>query len=88
MKRVFRKAKLLRTLTTLDPDEFERLLVAFEAAWQAQRGEHTHDGQARRRRLGGGFKGTLPTAQAKLFFVLFYFKCYPPYRRSWPCFSA
>ena len=77
MERVFRKAKLLRTLTTLDPGEFERLLVAFDAAWQGQRGERTHDGQARRRKLGGGFKGTLPTSRAKLFFVLFYFKCYP-----------
>ena len=74
MERIFRKAKRLRTLTTLDPGEFERLLVAFDAAWQAQRGERTHDGQARRRRPGGGFKGTLPTSQAKLFFVLFYSK--------------
>ena len=53
------------------------MLFAFEAAWQGQRGERTHDGQARRRRPGGGFKGTLPTSRAKLFFVLFYFKCYP-----------
>ena len=77
MERIFRKPKLLRTLTTLDPGEFERLLVAFNAAWQAQRGERTHDGQARQRKFGGGFKGTLPTSHAKLFFVLFYFKCYP-----------
>ena len=77
MERVFRKAKLLRSLTTLAPGEFERLLVAFDTAWQAQRGERTHAGQARRRRLGGGSKGTLPTSRAKLFFVLFYFKCYP-----------
>ena len=53
------------------------MLVAFNAAWQAQRGERTHDGQARQRKFGGGFKGTLPTSHAKLFFVLFYFKCYP-----------
>ena len=77
MERVFRKPKLLRTLTTLDPGEFERLLVAFDAAWQKQRGERTHAGQTRQRKPGGGYKGTLPTAQAKLFFVLFYFKCYP-----------
>lgn len=77
MERVLRKARLLRTLTTLDPGEFERLPAAFATAWQAQRGERTSDGQARRRRRGGGFKGTLPTSQAKLFFVLFYFKCYP-----------
>lgn len=34
--RVFRKPKLLRALTTLNPGEFERLLGAFDAAWQAQ----------------------------------------------------
>ena len=77
MERVFRKPKLLRTLTTLDPGEFGRLLAAFDAAWQAQRGERTHEGQARRRKLGGGFKGTFKTSHEKLFFVLFYFKCYP-----------
>ena len=77
MERVFRKPKLLRTLTTLDPGEFERLLAAFAAAWQAQRGERTHDGQTRQRKPGGGFKGTFKTSREKLFFVLFYFKCYP-----------
>jgi hypothetical protein len=77
MERVFRKPKLLRALTTLDAGEFERLLAAFDAAWQAQRGERTHDGQTRQRKLGGGFKGTFKTSREKLFFVLFYFKCYP-----------
>ena len=32
MERIFRKPKLLRTLATLDPGEFERLRVAFDAA--------------------------------------------------------
>ena len=77
MEAVFRKPKLLRTLTTLDPAEFERLVVAFDTAWQAKRDEHTFDGQQRRRKRGGGHKGTFPTTRAKLFFVLFYFKCYP-----------
>ena len=31
----------------------------------------------RQRQPGAGHKGTFPTAQAKLFFVLFYFKCHP-----------
>ena len=73
---VFRKPKLRRTLTTLDPGEFERLLAAFDVAWQAQRGERTHHGQSRRR-WGGGFKGTFRGNREKLFFELFYFKCYP-----------
>ena len=77
MERIFGKPKLLRALTTLDAFEFERLLAAFDAAWQAQRSERTHDGQARQRKLGGGFKGTFKSNREKLFFVLFYFKCYP-----------
>ena len=77
MELVLRKPKLLRTLTTLDPAEFERLAAAFDTAWQAKRDERTFDGQQRRRKRGGGHKGTFPTTRAKLFFVLFYFKCYP-----------
>ena len=77
MERVFRKPKLLRSLTTLDAGEFERLLVAFDAAWQDQRQGQNYAGEARQRRPGAGHPGTLPTGRAKLFCVLFYFKCYP-----------
>src|ERR1700709_356150 len=77
IERVFRKPRLLRTLTTLDPGEFERLLVAFDAVWQTRRLGANYAGQTRQRQPGAGHKGTFPTARAKLFFVLFYFKCYP-----------
>ena len=77
MERVFRKPRLLRSLTTLDAGEFERLATAFEAIWQAQRQRRTFDGQDRRRAVGGGDKGKLPGTREKLFFLLFYFKCYP-----------
>lgn len=77
MERIFRKPKLLRSLTTLDAGEFERLALALEAAWQAERAEHTFDGQKRRRKLGGGDKAKLASTREKLFFLLFYFKCYP-----------
>ena len=56
MERVFRKPKLLRTLTTLDPGEFERLLVVFDAAWQTQR----PTGQ---RGLGTRVAASCPTAR-------------------------
>ena len=74
---VFRKPRLLRALTSLDAGEFERLLAAFETAWQERRAGSTRHGQTRQRQPGGGHKGTLVTAREKLFFVLFYFKCYP-----------
>ena len=74
---VLRKPRLLRALTSLDAGAFERLLAAFETAWQERRAGSTHHGQTCQRQPGGGHKGTLVTAREKLFFVLFYFKCYP-----------
>lgn len=74
---VFRKPRLLRALTTLDLGEFERLLAAFEIVWQERRAGSTHHGQTRQRQPGGGDKATLASPREKLFFILFYFKCYP-----------
>ena len=78
LARIFRKPKLLRTLTTLDAGEFKRLAAALEAAWQGQRAARTFDGQERRRKAGGaGTRPSWPAGMEKLFFLLFYFKCYP-----------
>lgn len=77
IERVFRKTRLLRALTTLDPAEFERLLAAFDTVWQTRRHHQNYAGQTRQRQPGAGHQGTFATARAKLFFVLFYFKCYP-----------
>ena len=77
MERIFRKPKLLRSLTTLDAGEFERLAAALDAVWQAERAQRTFDGGKRRRKAGGGDKAKLATTREKLFFLLFYFKCYP-----------
>ena len=75
---VFRKPRLLRALTSLDAGEFARLLAAFEEEVQARRGQVNRFGQARQRAFGAtGNPGALPTTKARLFFVLFYFKCYP-----------
>ena len=78
LERVFRRPKLLRALTSLDPQEFTRLEAGLESLLVAARQEHTHDGRTRQRAFGcGGATSKLPTARAKLFFLLFYFKCYP-----------
>ena len=78
MERVFRKPKLLRALTSLDPQEFARLAASLESLLAAERQERTHDGRIRQRASGcGGATSKLPTVRAKLFFLLFYFKCYP-----------
>ena len=78
MVTVFRKPKLLRALISLDVGEFERLLAAFEQESQARRGQLNRFGEPRRRAPGAtGNAGVLSTPKARLFFVLFYFKCYP-----------
>ena len=78
MEAVFRKPRLLRALTSLDAGEFARLLAAFEQESQARRGRLNRFGQERKRAPGAtGNPGVLPTPKARLFFVLFYFKCYP-----------
>ena len=78
MEAVFRKPRLLRALTSLDAGEFARLLAAFEQEVQARRGQVNRFGQKRLRAPGAtGNPGALPTTKARLFFVLFYFKCYP-----------
>ena len=78
MERVFRKPKLLRALTSLDPQEFTRLEAGLESLLAAGRLERTHDARIRQRAFGcGGATSKLPSARAKLFCLLFYFKCYP-----------
>ena len=78
MERVFGKPRLLRALTSLEAGEFARLLVAFEQESQARRAQFNRFGEQRLRAPGAtGNTGVLSTPRARLFFVLFYFKCYP-----------
>lgn len=78
MEAVFRKPRLLRALTSLDTSEFGRLLVAFEQESRFRRGQFNRLGEQRRRAPGAtGNAGVLSTSRARLFFMLFYFKCYP-----------
>ena len=78
MEAVFRKPRLLRALTSLDAGEFARLLAAFEQESQARRGRFNRFGEQRQRAPGAtGNPGVLATPAQRLFFVLFYFKCYP-----------
>jgi hypothetical protein len=68
--------RLLRALTGLNRQAFDELLVAFNDAWQAQ-----VQAQVRKRAPGGGQadKARLSSISEKLFYILFYFKCYPTF---------
>ena len=77
MEAVFGKARLLRALTSLDRVEFARLEEGMDKLLASERAERRHDGLPRQRAFGAGGPGKLPTTQARLLFLLFYFKCYP-----------
>jgi hypothetical protein len=65
-------------LTGLTPKEFQLLLPAFQRAYERHFPSHqTIQGTPRRRQVGGGRKGSLPTPEQKLLFALVYQKDYP-----------
>jgi hypothetical protein len=72
------KPKELLAATGLKRAEFERLLPAFAAQYDALcPADQTLEGKPRRRRRGGGAKGKIPTLEDKLLFILVYQKTYP-----------
>jgi hypothetical protein len=70
--RALNKDRLLRALTGLNRKAFDELLVPFAAAWQEAK-----SAKPRQRAPGGGKKARLLSVEEKLFYILFYFKCYP-----------
>lgn len=74
IERVLKQDRLLRALTGLNRKAFEALLVAFSPLY-----EQARQTQPRQRAVGGGRKARLRGNQEKLFFILFYFKCYPTF---------
>lgn len=72
--RVLKQDRLLRALTGLNRKAFEELLDTFRPLY-----EQSCQTQPRQRAVGGGRKARLLGSQEKLFFILFYFKCYPTF---------
>jgi len=69
--------RVLRAFTSLDPEEFAMLLLAFEKAWDDYINQHYIHKKSRKRRYGGGRKPHLVAIEDKLLSILFYFKVYP-----------
>ena len=69
-----RNDRTLKALTGLSRAEFDVLLPAFAEALQQQTLTRRSD---RQRKPGGGGQYRLASAADKLFFILFYVKCYP-----------
>lgn len=74
IQRVLNQDRLLRALTGLNRRAFDALLETFSHLY-----EQTRQTQPRQRAVGGGRKARLLSSQEKLFFILFYFKCYPTF---------
>lgn len=67
--------RVMKAMTGLSLYEFEQLVPAFEQELYL----HKLTASGRIRKPGGGIKGHLPDARAKLFFILFYIKTYPTF---------
>lgn len=74
IQRVLNQDRLLRALTGLNRKAFDALLETFSPVY-----EQTRQTQPRQRAIGGGRKARLLSTPEKLFFILFYFKCYPTF---------
>jgi hypothetical protein len=75
IQRIAKDPRLCKALTGLSHQEFSDLVPAFEKALYELRAQKPK----RKRKVGGGRLGKLPTAHAKLFFILFYLKTYPTF---------
>lgn len=74
IQRALNQDRLLRALTGLNRKAFETLLDTFAELYK-----QSCQTQPRQRAVGGGRKARLLSPQEKLFFILFYFKCYPTF---------
>lgn len=70
------KPRTLRSLTGLNPSEFEALLPSFEAGWERFVTERFKQAP-RKRAYGAGRKEHLKSTEDKLLFILVYFRVYP-----------
>lgn len=73
-----RDERQLKALTGLSSEKFTALAEAFAKVYQTEQ-QQAYERGLKQRRPGGGQKGKLPSAEAKLLFVLYYFKNYPTF---------
>lgn len=79
LEKLLKNERLMHALTGLGAKEFTALLPDFEKQLMKFREDRYARDPKRERKPGGGRKGFAKTVAEKLFFVLFYYKCYPTY---------
>jgi Helix-turn-helix of DDE superfamily endonuclease len=77
INRVLKEDRLLRAFTGLNRKALDQLSQAFEVVLNQEAIAKSQ--KPRKRAVGGGRKARLQQVQDKLFFILFYFKCYPTF---------
>ena len=75
ISKIARDPRAIKALTGLRYQEFSDLVPVFEKSLRTFQMKKPN----RKRKVGGGQKGHLPTTESKLFFILFYLKTYPTY---------
>ena len=82
IKRALMDDRALRATIGLSASEFNQLARSFGPEIEKEkwnRYEMGFEQGTRERKPGGGRKGNLENSKEKLFFILFYFKCYPTF---------
>lgn len=78
IKSAFKSDRLMKALTGMTVKEFNSLLISFEINLKTHR-KIINKQKKRKRKEGAGVKPKLDTIDKKLFFILFYIKCYPTF---------
>jgi hypothetical protein len=77
---IIRNERQFKAFTGLPEKVFDRLLAEFTQCLESTRQQRYEKHRVpHKRRPGGGRKGSLSTAELKLFFILFYLKNYPTF---------
>ena len=77
-QRLLKNTRLCKAVTGSSPEELERLLPAFTKSL-IRRQYQIKPKEQRKRKIGGGRRGDLPTQLHKLVFILIYLKVYPTF---------
>lgn len=75
-KQIFSQSRVTQAVLGVSSDEFKALLPTFSQCLKEHRMKLRPD---RKRAVGGGRKGDLPTDEDKLLYILLYLKLYPTY---------
>jgi hypothetical protein len=77
-EKIFENSRLCQSIFGMSQEEIERILPTFSQCLTAHRYQ-LKPKKNRKRKVGGGRKGDLPTDEDKLLYILMFLKIYPTY---------